>query len=92
MITFRRLLVSALFAAMIFAAVLFVFSTTSVLEAFQLVPHDDGGGFALYLIEVVLAFIAASVGGLLCLHRLSFGHWFPGEKARLTKAEPQSRK
>lgn len=83
MITLRKVVLSVLFAAAIFAGVLFVFSTTSVLETFQVFPHDAGGGFALYLIEVVLAFIAASVGGLLCLHRLSFGRWFPGEKTRL---------
>ncbi len=77
---FSRLLLSALFAVAIFLALMFMFSTTSILEAFQLYPHDDTGGFALFLIEVVLAFIAASIGGLLFLHRLSFGCWFSGER------------
>ena len=80
MTKFSRVLLSALFAVAIFVAIIFIFSTTSILEAFQLYPHDDTGGFALFLIEVVLAFIAASIGGLLFLHRLSFGYWFPSEK------------
>lgn len=75
-----KLFLAALSAVAIFIAINFMFATTSILEAFQLYPHDDAGGFPLFLIEVVVAFIAASVGGLLCLHRFWFGYWFPGEK------------
>ena len=76
----KLLLFSALSAAVTFVAIIFVFTTASILESFQLYPHDAAGGFSLFLIEVVIAFTAASVGGLLCMHRLCFGYWFPGEK------------
>ena len=80
MAIFPKLLLSALFAAATFFAIIFIFTTTSIIESFQLYPHDATGGLALFLIEVVIAFTAASVGGLLCMHRLCFGYWFPGEK------------
>ena len=80
MTKFSKLLISALSAVAIFVGIISIFATASVIESFQLYPHDAAGGFALYLIEVVITFIAATVGGLLCLHRLWFGRWVPGEK------------
>lgn len=72
----RNLLFSGLFTVGIFLALLFLFSTASVIEQFQVFPHDAGGGFALFLLELVLAFAASSVGGLLLFRRLSCGYWF----------------
>jgi hypothetical protein len=80
MAIFPKLLLSVLFAAATFFAIIFIFTTMSIIESFQLYPHDATGGLALFLIEMVIAFTAASVGGLLCLHRLWFGYWFPGER------------
>jgi hypothetical protein len=87
MVKLAKLLLSALSAVAIFIAIIFIFATTSILEAFQLYPHDAAGDFSLFLIEVVIAFIAASVGGLLCLHRLSFGYWLPGERRQRRPSE-----
>jgi ABC-type nickel/cobalt efflux system permease component RcnA len=65
----RHVLLSALFGATIVLAVLFVIAATSVLETFQIYPHD-----ALFLIELVVTFLVASAGGLLCFQHLRSGH------------------
>jgi hypothetical protein len=62
----RVLLASASLAALAFIAILFVFSAVSVLSAFELYPHDSS---ALYLIELVLALLAASTVGVLYVHQ-----------------------
>lgn len=76
----KLLLFSALSAAVTFVAIIFVFTTASILESFQLYPHDAAGGFSLFLIEVVIAFMAASAGGLFCLQRLWSERWHRGER------------
>ena len=78
----RNPVLAVLFAAAIFAGLMFLFSSTSVLETFQLYPHDAQGGSALYFIEVVLACITAAIGGLVFYHRISCGSWFPSEEHR----------
>jgi hypothetical protein len=62
----RAMLASASLAALAFIAILFVFSAVSVLGAFELYPHDSS---ALYLIELVLALLAASTVGVLYVHQ-----------------------
>jgi hypothetical protein len=62
----RAMLVSASLAVLAFMAILFVFSAVSVLRAFELYPHDSS---ALFLIEVVLALLAASTVGVLYAHQ-----------------------
>jgi len=76
----RKPVLAVLFAAAFFAGLMFLFSGTSVIESFQLYPHDEQGGDALFLIEVILALISAAMGGLLFYHRLASGSWFPREK------------
>jgi ethanolamine transporter EutH len=73
--TLRNVVLSVLFAVGILVAIGFIFTTTSVIESFQLYEHDVEGGFALALLELVLALLAAAVGGLLCFHRLCHGCW-----------------
>ena len=69
----RNFVFAAVVAVLVFAAILFLFSATSVIESFQLFQHDSQGGSALFLLEVVLALIAGGLAGLLCLHRLCSG-------------------
>ena len=73
--TVGNIVLSLLLAAAILAGIVFLFSATSVIESFQLYARDVEGGFALSLIELVLAVLAAAVGGLLCFHRLQYGSW-----------------
>lgn len=69
----RQLVLALLFGAGIFGIIVFLFAATSVLQSFQLFPQDSGGGFSLFLIELVVGFFAASIAGLVLLHRLSAG-------------------
>ena len=62
----RAMLASASLAALAFIAILFVFSAVSVLCTFELYPHD---GSALFLIELVLALLAAYTVGVLYAHQ-----------------------
>jgi hypothetical protein len=62
----RAMLASASLAALAFIEILFVFSAVSVLSAFELYPHDSS---ALYLIELVLALLAASTVGVMYAHQ-----------------------
>ena len=62
----RAMLVSTWLATLTFLAILFVFSAASVLCTFELYPHDS---FALFLIEMVLALLAASTVGVLYAHQ-----------------------
>ena len=62
----RAMLVSASLAALAFVAILFVFSAASVLCTFELYPHDSS---ALFLLELVLALLAASTVGVLYAHQ-----------------------
>jgi hypothetical protein len=62
----RAMLVSASLAALALVAILLVFSAASVLRTFELYPHDSS---ALFLIELVLALLAASTVGLLYAHQ-----------------------
>ncbi len=62
----RAMLVSASLAALALAAILLVFSAASVLRTFELYPHDSS---ALFLIELVLALLAAATVGLLYAHQ-----------------------
>ena len=62
----RTMLASASLAALAFVAILFVFSAVSVLRTFELYPHDSS---ALFLIELVLALLAASTVGVLYAHQ-----------------------
>ena len=60
----RAMLVSALLATFALIAILLVFSAVSVLRTFELYPHD-----ALFLIELVIALLAASTVGVLYAHQ-----------------------
>lgn len=68
--TLRHAAASVIVAVGIVIAFLFLIATASVIEAFQLYPHDGHGGVALFLIELVVILFTASVGGLLCFHYL----------------------
>ena len=65
---------SALTAGASFFAVVFILVCTSIIQRFQVYPRDGEGGFALFLIELVVGFLTASVVGLICLHHFSGGH------------------
>jgi len=69
----RNITLSALVAAASFLGVVFVLVSTSIIQDFRIYPRDSDGGFALFLIELVCAFLASSVAGLLCLQRLLSG-------------------
>ncbi len=62
----RVVLVSASLAVLALIALLFVFSAVSVFRTFELYPRDSS---ALYLIEVVLALLAAATVGVLYAHQ-----------------------
>jgi hypothetical protein len=62
----RAMLVSVSLAVLALIAILLVFSAVSVLRTFELYPHDSS---ALFLIEVVLALLAASTVGVLYAHQ-----------------------
>jgi high-affinity K+ transport system ATPase subunit B len=59
-------------AATLFAFV-FVLSSISIIQEFHLYPGDGAGGFAFFLIELVVALLVALVAGLICLQRLGWG-------------------
>ena len=61
----RHIFLSAVFAATIVLAILFLVMATAIIQSFQLYPHD-----ALFLIELVVTFLSASAGGLLCYQHL----------------------
>jgi uncharacterized BrkB/YihY/UPF0761 family membrane protein len=71
--TLKHIALSALFGTGILAGIVFMIVATSILENFQVFPHDADGGCALLMIEMVIAFFAASVVGLLCFRRVHFG-------------------
>lgn len=74
MVLFRKLALSVLSALATFLVMLFIVSAAAVLQEFHLWPTDGRGGYALFMIEVVVAFFVSSVAGLLCLYRLLQDH------------------
>jgi hypothetical protein len=65
-----------LLAAATWLALLFICSAISVIQEFHLYPSDGAGGFALFLIEVVVALFAGLIVGLFCLQRLAWRRRF----------------
>ncbi len=59
-------LVSASLAALALLAILVIFSAASVLRTFELYPHDSS---ALFLVELVVAWLAALTVGVLYAHQ-----------------------
>jgi len=51
MVKRAKLFLSILSAVAIFVAIIFIIATTSILESFQLYPHDTTGDFSLFLIS-----------------------------------------
>lgn len=78
---FRNALLSMLFGAMTLVGLVVVFAFASILQEFHVYAHDAGGGFPLFLIELVLALLAALVAALFCFDRLTRGCWLPDDEA-----------
>lgn len=76
----RNALLATLFGGATFVAVVVVFAFAAILQEFHIYEHDAGGGFPLFLLEVVLALLAALVAALFCFDRLSRGRWLPDEE------------
>jgi ABC-type transport system involved in multi-copper enzyme maturation permease subunit len=71
-----------LLAAASLFAFLLILSSISITQELHLYPSGGAGGFALFLIEVVLALLVALVAGLACLQCVAYGRRFTQQDSR----------